>query len=341
MSNFASMKNKKTNASKLKDKIQDNTAGNRDERFWRPDYDKETFVGSALIRFLPRYDSDGDITLPWVSWKEFYFMNKQNQKYNHRSLVTIGKEDPVANLNRAHWAMMNDTQKDGAEGKEAKKRNVRMQYVANIVVLDDPKHPENNGKVFLYKFGNQIKKKLEAVWFPEYEDQTPIEFFDWDEGANLRIRSKKADFGKMPTYEDSVVEGVSALADGRQEIQEKIFNSLHDLSEFESEDNYKSYEELEKEMLKVLGARYVARIMGEEYSPEKAAASGANPFEPNQAVEQSNQFTEPEPKSSDNEHDPFKEVEQKADGTSDKQVDPFKNATATGQEDPFANINLD
>lgn len=334
---FASIKKRKSDIAKLKDKVNENAGGgNRDERFWRPSYDKDTFVGTSLIRFLPRYDENGEVTLPWVSWKEFYFTNKANQKYNYRSLTTLGKEDPVANLNKVHWSNMSESQKEGAEGKEARKRNVRMQYVANIVVLDDPRNPENNGKVFLYRFGNQIKKILEKAWFPEYEDQTPVEFFDWDEGANLRIRSKKADFGKMPTFEDSVLEGVSPLAEGRQEVQEALYNAMHDLAEFESEDNYKTYEELEKAMLKVLGVRYVSNILGEDYTPEQAAAAGGNPFDADKEDDNSaKQEKVDEPKK-----DPFKEAEAKS--TSEKQVDPFKESESAdgGTPDPFANLDL-
>ena len=44
--------------------------------------------------------------------------------------------------------------------RSARKRKRKLSYYANILVVSDPKHPENEGKVFLYKFGKKIFDKI-------------------------------------------------------------------------------------------------------------------------------------------------------------------------------------
>lgn len=322
---FASLKGKKSNQAKLKEKIEQESGSGfeKDTRKWKLGVEKDTEVGSALVRFLPRYDENGEIMVPWVTWKEFSFKTPAG-RYWERSLVTIGEEDPVANLNKAHWATITD--KDGAEAAEARKRNVHTKYIANIVVLKDPKNPDNEGKVFLYEFGNGIKEKLEKAWYPEYEDQEPLEFFDWDEGANFRIRSKKGKNG-WRTYEDSAFEGVSALANGDEKVQEAIFNKAFDLNEFESKDNYKEYDVLEKQMIKVLGKRYVCKIMGEEYTPETAAAAGESPYSaPKEEKKQEVPKEEP--------------MQEDVLNTAQESSEELK-VESSEEEDVFANLKLD
>lgn len=329
---FASIRSKKTDLVKLQQEIQESGKSNSDPRIFKHSFDKQTNVGTTLIRFLPRYDSEGEVTVPWITWKEFNFDTPAGT-YWERSRVTLGESDPVADLNKLHWASIPEKEKkDGVEAGKARKRNVKSIYMANIVVLDDPVKPENNGKVFAFKFKNSIKEKLEKVWMPEYSDITPIEFFDWQEGANFRIRTKTDNKGWF-TYEDSAFEGVSPLAGGDIAIQEKLYNAMIDLSEFETADNYKSYEELEAKLIKVLGAREIARIRGEEYSVDTAVKTGENAFNVAQATTNSTNVTEAKTEKSS---DPFANIE-KAETT--KQTDPFAGAK-TDSSDPFANLNV-
>jgi len=339
---FKKLKTQETNSSKLKESAQGKSKKAADPRMWKHKFSSDTKIGSSLIRFLPRY-VDGNVAVPWVAWTEFNF-NKDNKYYHHRNLACIGKHDPIGQLNKEHWDKIPDHErKHGLEAKDARIRNVKKRYIANIVVLNDPIAPENNGKVFLYEFGPAIHKILESVWFPEYEDQTPVTFFDWDKGANLRIRSKEGNYGL--SYDDSRFEDVSPLAKGNQEIQMKLYESMYDLTEFESDDNYKPYKELHQNMINVLGARYVANIMGQEFKPEDAAAAGQNPFEDEQAPKESTQVeqktetqqeTQTETHSEESSDDPFANTEE----ASNKQADPFVNS-GVEEDDPFANINLD
>jgi len=339
---FAAIKNNKVNTAALKAKVQDDGSSNRDPRMWKHKYNKDTGIGTSLIRFLPRYDPEGQPTVPWVAWTEFSFKNGSNNYWN-RNLSSIGKPDPVSELNKAHWAKIPDSErKNGAEAAMARKRKVQKKYICNIVVLDDKVNPENNGKVMLYQFGPAILKKLEAVWFPKFEDQEALVFFDWDNGADLRIRSENGDFGL--SYDSSSFEQKSPLAGGRQEIQEKLYNSMYDLSEFESEKNYKTYDELKAEMIKVLGGRYVAKILGEEFNPAQAAESGANPFEGKDKHLPDNEPTDKVIIQSDAEDDPFANISQSVDNSpvepQEPQANPFANQEQSTDVNPFANIDL-
>lgn len=337
---FKSLKNNKADSGALKNKILESEqgGGNRDPRMWRHSYNKDSKVGESTIRFLPRYDETGTPTVPWVSWTEYNFKGKGGY-YHERSLVSIGEADPVSELNKAHWASIPESErKKGTEAIEARQRNVSNRYVANIVVLDDPKHPDNNGKVFLYEFGNGIKQILESAWFPEFQTQKPLVFFDWDEGADFYVRTKEKN--SWVNYESSTFAQPSAVANGRIEIQEKLYNDMYDLSEFEAKTNYKTYDELTALLRKTLGGQYIARILGETYTPEQASANGENPFNVQKSQE-----------SNAEKNDPFANVN-KEDKPDNKPVqnDPFANVGSSSnpepkveqkqeQKDPFANVN--
>jgi len=337
---FAKLKKSKSNNESLRQSVQDSGSGAKDPRMWKHKYDKDSFVGSSTIRFLPRY-VEGEIAVPWVAWTEYSFKTKAGNYWN-RALTNLGEDDPVSLLNNAHWEKITD--KKGPEAADARKRNVKKKYIANIVVMNDPTDPSNNGKVFLYEFGPSIQKILEKVWFPEYSDKVPLEFFDWDTGANLTIRSKKDSYDWL-TYEDTEFGPSEALAEGRVEVQEALYNNMHDMAEFEPVhgDKYKSFDELSTEMTKALGARYIAKIMGTEYSPAQDAAAGGNAFAGSgqQSEGTTDPFAKVEQKADESETkvDPFAKVEQKAD-ESDAKVDPFAGANTEGQIDPFANLKV-
>jgi len=325
---FAQLKAQQANVAQLQQQVQQSGKKPADPRMFKHSFDKDSLVGSTLIRFLPRYDAEGKVIVPWAHWTEYSFKSTTGNYWN-RALSNIGKDDPVSELNNAHWATITD--KKGADAAEARKRNVKKKYIANIAVMNDPVNPENNGKVFLYEFGPSIQKLLEKAWFPVHADKTPLTFFDWDQGANFRIRSFKDDKSWM-CYDDSEFEAITPLAGGDQAKQEIIYTQMHDLSEFEAESNYKEYDALKIEMTKVLGARYVARIMGEEYKPEQAAEAQSNPFEKDTSQSAQQQSAQVNTVTDSSKDDPFA----KASSTGGEQTDPFAGATTPAQTDPFA-----
>lgn len=341
-------KNSGSALAKLQQKVNESKGGAKDPRVWKIPYDSDK-NGTALIRLLPW--GDGERT-PWVEWTEFSFQGKGGRYWN-RSLRTIGKDDPVEELNSAHWNMARDLGEDFKTGKESglvKKRGRKMQYVCNIFVLEDNMNPENVGQVRLFKYGNGIHKKIQDALTPQYKDQQPVQVFDFWEGANLRVRSKGKQVGRdlLPNYEDSAFMAPEPLH-SNNDVLRGIYDKMHDLTEFEEASNYKSYEDLHKEMTKAIGAREVARIMGEVFDPASAEAGGSNPFNEAggqggnaDAFARSTQAQGGEAQggtqAQQQSNDPFANVDQ-AQGN-----DPFANAADTktdGSDDPFANVGGD
>lgn len=213
----------------------------RDERFWSLEADK-LGNGSAVIRFLPNIEGD-EFTAPWVTLYTFSFQGPTGKWYIENSLRTLNKEDPVKQLNDSLWAT-----KIPANIEIAKKQRQRTQYISNILVVSDPKHPENDGKVFLFKYGKAIHEKLLGKLKPVFEDDVPVNPFDLWEGVNFRFRMKKKD--GYANYDDSTFSDKVTV--GSDEEIVRIMNARHNLQEFLYPQNFKSYDELKKKLDSVL-----------------------------------------------------------------------------------------
>lgn len=301
-----------------------------DERFWKHSYDEKTKVGTSLIRFLPCLNPE---RLPWSEWIEYNFKGS-NGFYNERSRRDLGEDDPVSELNSVQYNRNHPGDQDAAK---ARKRSFK--YVYCIVVLDDPVHPENNGKVKLFKVGPAIYKMVEKARKPAYADIKPINPFDLWNGANFRIRTRKKDANSdWVNYDDSAFETPGPL-DTRDAVIEKVVNEIIPLDEFDSEDNYKSYEKLTEKMVKVLGAPYVAGILGQapsgtgQETPAEETATANDPFAGVAGSAPTQTTNDPFAGVAQNEttatSDPFAGV-----GTSEP-----KDEVAT-TNDPFANMDL-
>lgn len=237
-------KNKEERFSKIQQALNKSKSSKTDyvdERFWNVKLGADG-KGEALIRFLPG-KGDG---IPWAKYFSRYFQSVGGV-YAEKCLTSIGKEDPVAQK----WAETKDTQKD-----LAKLFNRKVNYVANILVIKDPAFPENEGKVFLYKFGQQIFKKLEDAANPEssIEEVVAIDPFDLDAGANFKLVAKAVSVNgrTMPNYDTSAFSNPSKLNKSDKELEE-ILNKQYDLSEFTDPKSFKSYDELKAKLEKVLG----------------------------------------------------------------------------------------
>ena len=236
-----------------------------DERFWKPELDKSG-NGYAVIRFLPAPDGE---ELPWAKVYSHAFQGPGGW-YIENSLTTVNKKDPVGEVNRKLWNSGLDSDKD-----IARKQKRKLSYYSNIQVVRDPAHPENEGKVFLYKFGKKIYDKITAAMQPEFEDETPINPFDLWEGANFKLKiCKVAGFWN---YDKSEFDSVSALDTDDAKL-EAIWKSEHSLTAFTSDDQFKTYEELETRLNEVLGTNKRASVAAptvddEEYEPVAAVAA--------------------------------------------------------------------
>jgi len=219
-----------------------NTGGGADDRLWKPEMDKSG-NGYAVIRFLPAPDGED---LPWVKLFSHAFQGPGGW-YIENSLTTIGGKDPVGDLNRELWNSGNDKDKE-----TVRKQKRKLSFYANIYVVKDPANPQNEGGVFLYKFGKKIFDKIMDAMQPEFEDETPINPFDFWQGANFKLKLKKV--AGYWNYDSSEFDRPSPLLDD-DDAMEAIWKKQHSLSAFTAADQFKSYDELKKRLDYVLGSK--------------------------------------------------------------------------------------
>ena len=226
-----------------------------DERFWKPEMDK-TGVGSAIIRFLPAPEGE---ELPWVKIYSHAFQGPGGW-YIENSLTTLGQKDPVSEHNRDLWNSGSEKDKE-----TVRKQKRKLSYYSNIYVVKDPAHPENEGKVFLFKFGKKIFDKILNAMQPEFEDEEPINPFDFWGGANFRLKIRKVE--GYWNYDKSEFDSSSALFDDDDAL-EALWKKEYSLSAIVAPDQFKSYEDLEKRLKYVLGqksARAAVQEQEDEY----------------------------------------------------------------------------
>ena len=217
-----------------------NTSGNADDRIWKLDVDKSG-NGYAVIRFLPSPDGED---LPFVKLYSHAFQGPGGW-YIENSLTTLGQKDPVSEYNTTLWNNGTDA------GKEtARKQKRKLTYVSNIYVVKDPANPENEGKVFLFKYGKKIFDKLTAAMQPEFEDEEAIDPFDFWQGANFKLKAKNV--AGYRNYDSSEFAAVSPLLDDDDAL-EALWKKQDSLQEFVAADQFKSYEDLKKRLGYVLG----------------------------------------------------------------------------------------
>ena len=242
---FANLK-KQSKLGSLTDKLvkeveKMNTGGSSaDERFWKPEMDKSG-TGSAVIRFLPAPDGE---ELPWIKMYAHGFQGVGGW-YIENSLTTIGQKDPVSEHNRELWNTGSDKDKE-----TVRKQKRKLSYYSNIYVVKDPLHPENEGKVFLFKFGKKIFDKILNAMQPEFEDEEPINPFDFWSGANFKLKIRKVE--GYWNYDKSEFDKQSPLLDD-DDAMEALWKKEYSLSAIVAPDQFKSYEDLEKRMNMVLG----------------------------------------------------------------------------------------
>ena len=217
---------------------------NTDERLWKPAVDKAG-NGYAVIRFLPAH---ANCELPWTQVWSHAFQGPGGW-YIENSLTTLGKDDPVRELNRSLWNSGRESDKD-----IARKQKRKLSYYANVYVVKDSINPENEGEVKLYKFGKKIFDKITAAMQPEFDDEEAINPFDFWQGANFKLKIKQV--AGFWNYDSSEFGKTEALLDDDAEL-EKIYDKIYDLSEFTAPDQFKTYEQLKSRLDTVLGTKQV------------------------------------------------------------------------------------
>jgi len=242
---FKDLKSKSGSFEKLQkelSKLNTPTSGNfEDNRIWKPDLDK-TGNGFAIIRFLPQVATED---LPWVRvWSHAF--SGPGGWYIENSLTTIGKTDPVSEYNTELWNSGVESDKD-----IARKQKRILKYYTNIYVVSDPKHPENDGTVRLFRFGKKIFDKITEAMNPAFDDEEALNPFDLWKGANFKLKIRKVD--GFWNYDKSEFEAPTALLDGDDKQLEELYNTkLHKLQEFVDPKAFKSYNELKEKFHKIL-----------------------------------------------------------------------------------------
>jgi len=223
-------------------KLKDNGASKNgpDDRFWTATVDKAG-NGYAVIRFLP---SPSDEDVPFVRMFDHGFQGPGGW-YIENSLTTIGKQDPVSEYNSKLWNSGIEANKD-----IVRKQKRRLHFVSNIYVVSDPGNPANEGKVFLFKYGKKIFDKLEEAMNPQFADEEAINPFDLWSGANFKLKIRQVEGYR--NYDKSEFDKTGPLLDDDKEL-EKVWKSEHSLKAFLEPSNFKSYEELQARLTKVLG----------------------------------------------------------------------------------------
>ena len=228
-----------------------NTSGGADERLWKPEMDK-TGNGYAVIRFLPAPEGE---ELPWAKMYSHAFQGPGGW-YIENSLTTTGGKDPVSEYNRELWNSGNDADKD-----TVRKQKRKLSYYANIYVVQDKANPQNEGRVFLYKFGKKIFDKIMEAMQPEFEDETAINPFDFWQGANFKLKLKKKD--GYWNYDASEFDRPSALLDD-DDAMEALWKKQYSLAALTAPDQFKTYEQLDTRLKMVLGQKSPSRSRYDE-----------------------------------------------------------------------------
>lgn len=265
---LSSLKNKGSSLDKLKKAVESSSAGNGggknvDDRFWQPEVDAAG-NGYAVIRFLDTPAVDGEDGLPWVQIWSHGFQGPGGW-YIENSLTTLGKTDPVSEYNTVLW-------NSGIEANKeiARKQKRKLTYIANVLVISDAKRPQNEGKVFLYKFGKKIFDKIKEQLEPQFADETPMNPFDFWKGANFKVKIRNVEGYR--NYDKSEFETPAPLFNGDDAKIEQVWKSAHSLKDFLKPENFKSYDELKAKLDKVLGAGGVAGASAKRVDDEEAAA---------------------------------------------------------------------
>lgn len=232
-----------------------------DDRFWSCQCDKAG-NGQAIIRFLPAPQGED---FPYVRMWSHGFQGPTGKWYIENSRTTLGKDqkDPVTELNNSLWATKVKANEDIARAQKRK-----LSYYSNVLIISDPANPENEGKVKLFRYGAKIFEKLQAAMKPEFEDDPKFNPFDFWEGANFRLKIGRVD--KYANFDKSSLAAQTEVGD--DDKLEKIWSQCASLKAIVAEDQFKSYEELEKRLAFVL-----------------ATGTGKTPTAENQEIDESDE----------------------------------------------------
>ena len=254
---FSDLKrNNKSVFAKLSDELEKSKQGGqsngKDERLWKPELDASG-NGYAVIRFLPAPEGED---LPWAKIWSHAFQGPGGW-YIENSLTTLNQKDPVSDHNRDLWNSGSDKDKE-----TVRKQKRKLSYYSNILVVQDPKNTENEGRVFLFKYGKKIFDKVQEAMQPAFQDETPVNPFDFWEGADFKLKIRKVD--GYWNYDKSEFATPTPVAGGDDDKLEALWKTQYPLAEITDSDKFKSYEALQNRLALVLGGRKKQVVIADE-----------------------------------------------------------------------------
>jgi hypothetical protein len=255
---FADLKRKsQTNFQFLQKELEksSSTSSGADERLWKPELDASG-NGYAVVRFLPAPEGE---SIPWAKVYNHAFQGTGGWLIENCP-TTKGEQCPVCASNNKLWNSGVESDKE-----TVRQRKRKLSYYSNIYVVSDPKHPENEGKVFLYKYGKKIHDKILAAMQPEFQDETPVNVFDFWEGANFKLKIKTV--AGYWNYDSSEFSAPTALSSDDDEM-EQIWKQAHSLEAFTTPSEFKNYDELENRLNIVLGLSTPRSVAQEQEDEE-------------------------------------------------------------------------
>jgi len=274
---FANLKRQSGNLDKLSKAIealnQSSDSNDKSDNFWKCETDKAG-NGHAVIRFLPASEKDGEDGLPWVKVFSHGFQGAGGWLIDN-CLTTKNQQCPVCEHNSTLWNSGIEANKD-----VVRKQKRKLNYIANVYIVSDPKHPENEGKIKLFKFGKKIFDKITEAMNPQFEDEKAINPFDMWKGANFKLKIRKVE--GYQNYDKSEFDSPSALLSDDAEL-EKIWKNEFSLQELVADKEFKSYDVLKARLDKVLGLNgeaprtTVEQVKAKEFAAPKKQAEDS-PF---------------------------------------------------------------
>ena len=221
-------------------KLNTNQSNSRDDRLWTCATDKAG-NGYAIIRFLPAPAGED---VPFIRLFTHGFKGPGGW-YIENSLTTIGQQDPIAELNTRLWNSGVESDKE-----TVRKQKRQLNFYSNIYVVKDPANPENEGKVFLFRYGKKIFDKITDLMNPQFEDEKPVDPFNLWSGANFKLKIRK--FEGYPNYDKSEFDSASPLFNDDDKL-EAIWKQEYSLKELVDPKNFRTYDELKRRLDRALG----------------------------------------------------------------------------------------
>ncbi len=244
-----------------------------DPRFFQPDVSKDGYA-EVRIRLLPSPDTD----IPYVKKYNHGFMGTNGQWFIENCPTTLGEKCPVCEDNSRLW------QGTKADKDVASDHGRRLSVIVNVLIVKDPNHPENDGKVMLWRYGKKLHEKIMDKINPKKGSvDEPVMVFDPENGADFKLKVKQTSFVgrggkqiKSLNYDTSEFAPQSALTKEQMKIVE---DNLIPLSEFLDRREYKSYDQMLNLFEKKTGSRASIKP-SQEIPEEKQLDDGAVESQP-------------------------------------------------------------